>query len=161
MLEDRSEVRNTIPPKKGPIKRFFKSFVDIKKWVSYDELKSNTKNVWGLFRRLFFSKRREARRETYEEAIERLGLTSKQIVTRKNNFLYAAIIYGIFALGFLVYLFYLLINVRLVTAGLVLILTILMFITAYQEHFWYMQMHKKKLGCNFSEWLNFILRRKE
>ncbi len=157
MLEDGGSVN---PQKKGPVKKFFKSFVDVKKWVSYDELKSNTKNTWGLFRRLFFSKRQEARRETYEEAIVRLELTPEQIVSRKNSFLYAAIIYGIFAIGFLCYLIYLLNQARFMAAILMLVLTSLMFLATYREHFWYMQMHKKKLGCNFSEWLAFVLRRK-
>lgn len=161
MLEGKSEVsKNITPPRKGPVKRLFKSFVDVKTWLSYDNLKSDVKNVWGLFRRLFSRSRREIYRETYEEAVIRLGLTSEQIVTRKKNFLYAAIVYWLVASVFVSYFIYLIINVRLFSAFFMLILTILMVLTAYQEHFWYMQMQKKKLGCNFREWLDFVLRRK-
>jgi len=165
-LETKSEAKsleiqkNANTKKNKPIKKFFKSFVDVKKWSSYDEVSANAKTTWGLFRRLTSRGTKEIRQETYEEAIVRMGLTSEQIVTREKNFLYSAMVYGVFAIGFFLYFIYLLIHIKLVSAGLTLILVALMSLTTYREHFWYMQMHKKKLGCNFSEWLDFVLRRK-
>ena len=81
-----------VTKKRGPVKKFFKSFVDVKKWSSYDEVVSNTKTTWGLFRRLTSHGSQAVRHETYEEAIVRLGLTEEQIVKRKNNFLYSSIV---------------------------------------------------------------------
>jgi len=153
------ETKKVDTQKRKPIKKFFKSFVDVKKWSSYDEVSANTKNTWGLFRRLFSRATGEVRRETYEEAIVRLGLNEEQAIARKNNFLYSSLVYAAFALGFLIYFIYSLIHLRLLAAGLTIMLIVLMSLAAYREHFWYMQMQKKKLGCDFHEWLAFILRR--
>ncbi|EKE01722.1 MAG: IcmV [uncultured bacterium] len=146
--------------KRGPIKKLFKSFVDVKKWMSYDEVVTNTKTTIGLFRRLIsYSKPEAIRHETYEEAVARLGMTEAQLLNRKKAFLYSALVYGAFALVLFIYLIYLLVNAYFFAAFFDLILACLLFLTAYLEHFWYMQMQKKKLGCGFQDWLNFILPR--
>ncbi len=154
-----SEKESKAPKERGLVGKFFKSFVDLKKWVSYDEISSNTKNTVGFFRRLFSSQHKEVRHESYEEAISRMGLNDEQIAKRKKIFLQSAMIYGGFALGFVIYFVYLMINLRLLAASLTLIIIALMVVTAYREHFWYMQMDKKKLGCDFHDWIAFILRR--
>ena len=154
----KAEKKEVVVKKKGPAKKFFKSFVDVKKWSSYDEVSSNTKTAWGLFRRLS-NRNKDVRKETYEDAISRMGLSEEQIHQRKKNFLLSALVYAVFALGFFVYLVYLLINVKLLAASLTLLLVVLMSLATYREHFWYMQMHKRKLGCTFEDWLAFILRR--
>ncbi len=163
MSEDKSEgkaqVKEEVSPKRKPIKKFFKTFVDVKKWSSFDEVSANTKNTWGLFKRLFSRGGGEKRQETYEEAIARLSLNPEEVVARKNNFLYSTMIYAFFALGFFSYLVYLLLNARFLAASLTIVLVALMLVAAYREHFWYMQMSKKKLGCSFKEWLDFVLRR--
>ena len=153
------EIEKVVTQKRKPIKKFFKSFVDVKRWSSYDEVSANTKNTWSLFRKLVSRGTNETRHETYEEAIVRLGLNETQVVTRKNNFLYSFLVYAAFALGFFIYFIYLLVHLRLLAAGLSIILIVLMSLAAYREHFWYMQMKKKKLGCNFHDWLAFILGR--
>lgn len=153
------ETKPVSTPKRKPVRKFFKSFVDVKKWSSYDEVSANAKTTVGLFRRLFHLSAQETRQETYDEAIVRLGLTPEQIQERKKNFLYSALVYGAFALGFFLYFIYLLFQFRWYAACLTPILIALMVLAAYREHFWYMQMQKQKLGCNFHEWLEFVLRR--
>ncbi|MDR1057014.1 MAG: type IVB secretion system protein IcmV [Coxiellaceae bacterium] len=152
------ETKTAETPKRKPVRNFFKSFVDVKRWSSYDEVSTNAKTVWGLFRRLT-KRTQEIRQETYEEAVACLGLTPEQIILRKKNFLYAALIYWTFALGFLIYFIYLLIHLNLLASFLTFILVIVMSLTAYREHFWYMQMQKKKLGCRFHDWITFILKK--
>lgn len=152
-------VEGSKTPKRGVVRKFFKSFVDVKKWVSYDEVKSNTKNTWGLLRRLLRYDVSKVRNETYEEAVGRLGLNQEQIAKRQQVFLYSMLIYGAFALVFFSYFVYLIFNLRLLASIIMLILVFLMLLATYRESFWYMQMRKKKLGCNFKEWLDFILRR--
>ena len=83
------ETEKVVTQKRKPIKMLFKSFVDVKRWSSYDEVSANTKNTLSLFRRLLSRGTNETRHETYEEAIVRLGLNETQVVTRKNNFLYS------------------------------------------------------------------------
>jgi hypothetical protein len=50
-------------------------------------------------------------------------------------------------------------NKHLFAACFVLVLASTLTLLAYHEHFWYMQMQKRKLGCNFHDWICFILRR--
>jgi len=154
-----SESKPTKAPRRKLARTFFKSFIDVKKWSSYDEVKSNTKTVWGLFRRLTQRPTQELRKENYEDAIARLGLTPEQIDIRKRNFLYSALVYWAFTLIFVVYFIYLLIHLRWLASLLTLVLVVVIAMTAYRENFWYMQMRKKKLGCGFREWLAFIFRR--
>lgn len=146
-------------PKRKPVRKFLKTFVDVKKWTSYDEVSSNVKNTASLFRRLIYTKPTEIRQETYEEAIVRLGLTAEQVVVRKNNFLHSALVYALFVVGFFAYFVYMAINFKILAACFSLLLMVLMTLATYREHFWYMQMQKKRLGCNFRDWLAFVLRR--
>ena len=72
--------------KRKPIRGFFRSFVDVKKWFSYDEVKTHTGVTWGLFKRLL-SRSTDVRVETYDEAVKRLNLTPEQLVKRQRSFL--------------------------------------------------------------------------
>ena len=157
--ESKVIVKEKTPEEKRPVKKFFKSFVDVKKWAAYDEVSSHVKTTFGLFCKLFHPEKKIVRRETYEESIARLGLTEEQLANRKKVFLYSAFTYFIFAIGVLVYLIYLLMHKRLFASFFSFILVTLFFLTAYREHFWYMQMQQKKLGCNFYDWVNFVLKR--
>jgi len=151
-----------VPPKKGMVGKFFKSFVDVKTWVSYDEIKTNTISIYSLFVR-FFSKKpdRTAYQETFEEAALRLNLTEKQINDRKKIFLYSALIYLFVGLVLLVYAVSLMRKMLIVPAIFTLILTTFILALTYREHLWYMQMSKRKFGCNFKEWLGFVFGKKE
>jgi len=145
------------PPKKSRAGGFFKSFVDVKTWVSYDEIKTNTKSIYGLFARFFSSKvNKTIYKETFEEAILRLNLTEEQVNDRKKIFLYSALIYLSVALILIAYALYLAINSHILLAIFTLILTTFITTLAYREHLWYMQISKKKLGCSFAEWLEFV-----
>jgi hypothetical protein len=145
--------------KRGPVRKFFKSFVDVKRWMAYDEVSGNVKTTFGLYRRLFTSSTKPVYHETYEESIARQNLTEAQLIARKKAFLYSALSYFVFALCLFLYFIQILLNKHLFVALFDLILVSVLFLLAYHEHFWYMQMQKKKLGCNFHDWINFILRR--
>lgn len=145
--------------KSGLVKKFFKTFVDVKKWSSYDDVSASAKTTVGLYRRLLFSKPKLEHKETYEESVVRLGLSETQLAERKKIFLYSALTYLAFTLAFFTYFIYLLMHAHLYAAFFEFILMSLIAIAAYREHFWYMQMEKKKLGCNFYDWLAFVLRR--
>ena len=159
-MSEKPEEKEIKTKKRGPIKMFFKSFVDVRRWISYDEISTNAKTTFGLFKR-FFSRRedRTIYQETYEESVIRLNMNDAQLARRKKIFLYSALVYLIFAIILFVHLVYLLVRMRLYTAFFDLVLLSFVSITAYREHFWYMQMQKRKLGCNFREWLYFVLGR--
>ena len=145
--------------KRKPVRSFFKSFVDVKRWMSYDELSTNVKSTLGLVRMVFSRSTKQPQPETYEESVARLNLTEEQLISRKKVFLYSALIYSFFAIGLFIYFIYLVVNSHLYAAAFDLILTGLITVTAYHEHLWYMQMQKRKLGCTFHDWLDFILQK--
>ena len=145
------------PKKNSKTGGFFKSFVNVRAWVSYDEIKNNTKSIYGLFIRFFSNKTNKViHEETFEEAILRLNLTEKQMNDRKKIFLYSALIYLCVALLLMAYALHLFTNSHALLAIFTLTLTTFVTTLAYREHLWYMQISKRKLGCNFSEWLKFM-----
>ncbi len=147
--------------KPGKVKRFFRSFVNYKAWVSYDELNQNVSNVVGLLKRFCSLNKNqpETIQETYQEAIIRLGLSQQEEEKRRKTFWWSSMIYLAFCLLFLGYFFYLLTIGRIWVALLVTIFIGIMGLSAYREHFWYFQMTKKQLGNHFKDWLNFVLKR--
>ncbi|MEI8054409.1 MAG: type IVB secretion system protein IcmV [bacterium] len=157
MPEEKAVVTET--KKSKPVKKFFKSFVDVKKWFSYDEVSANATTTVGLYRKFFSRNTQPIHQETYEQSVARLNLNETQLASRKRTFLYSALIYFVFALVLSIYFIYLLVHMHLYAACFEFILLGVISIAAYREHFWYMQMQKKKLGCSFYDWVNFILRR--
>ena len=145
--------------KSGRTKGFFKSFVNVKEWVSYDELSTTAETTVGLYRKFFQRKPSQVLQETYAEAVARLGMNEEQQVRKGEGFLYSSLVYAAFTFGLLCYLIYLLAHKHFLASCLDSILVSLGALLAYREHFWYMQMRKKKLGCSFHDWMVFILRR--
>ena len=144
-------------PKTIKKRGFFKSFVDVRSWVSYDEIKANTKSTYGLFKRFFTKKSAKIIcLENFDEAMLRLKLTEKQIHDRKKIFLYSALIYLFIGLILIAYAAYLVKKLYILPAMFTLMLAIFVLALTYREHLWYMQMCKKRLGCNFAEWLEFV-----
>ena len=154
-----SEEKEVKVKKRGPARAFFKSFVDVRKWVSYNEISANAKTTISLFRIFFSRSAKPVYKETYEESVIRLNMTDEQLANRKKIFLYSSLVYLAVAIVLFVYFVYLLVHLRLYPAFFDFILLVFISITAYREHFWYMQMQKRKLGCTFRDWLSFILRR--
>lgn len=145
--------------KRGLIRSFFRSFVDVKKWSSYDYVSSNVKMTIDLFCRFFSRDTKPMYHESYEESVTRLGMTEEQLANRKKVFLCSTLIYSVFAAAFFTYFVYLVAHGYLYAASFVFMLSMTLLLVAYREHFWYMQMQKRKLGCNFGDWVRFIFRR--
>ena len=147
--------------KPGLFKRAIGSCFAVKRWVSYDELKTNFLSLAGLFRRLFKRETIEQPRcESYEEAVMRMNLSEQDLDERRRQFLKSAICYLLVALLLWINGIWLIAHLKLLGAGIALILALTLTLNAYHEHFWYMQMSQHKLGCTFRDWLTFVLRRK-
>jgi uncharacterized membrane protein YphA (DoxX/SURF4 family) len=159
-MDSIAKKEKVVTKKKGKVRKFFGSFVNVRAWVAYDELVANLGNTCGFFKRFFSRYQKEIRKESYEEAVARMALTEEQLQHRKNTFLKSAITYLIFVLILCGYAIYLSIKSKFLALFLVLFLLVPTILITYREHFWYMQMERKKLGCTFCEWLEFIFRRK-
>lgn len=144
--------------KPSRVKSFFVSFVNVKKWISYDELTSNTKNVFGMYKRLVYKKPTTIIQESFEESIKRQGLTELDLAKRKRYLFWASLMYGVIAIVLTIYGTILLIEAHILSGLMNYVLAALMYLYAYRENLWFMQIKLRKLGCNFNDWIAFILR---
>jgi len=146
--------------KKAGKRGFFRTVFNfnVRRWVAADEVANNTKTVVNAYRDIL-TKPEIQHRETFENAVQRLGFTEEKLQSQRKNFLYFSLFYAVLGVGLAIYSFYLFMNHGLFLAFFVsFVLFILMFCYAFKEHFWYMQISKRKLGCTFGEWFNFTFR---
>lgn len=147
--------------KKPKSRGFFRTVfnVDVRRWFAVDEVAAGGRAVASAYRDLF-TKTSIKRQETFEEAVQRLQLSEVVLKKQKRNFLFFSFFYLLVGMGLTWYAFYLLLNKGFALAFFVcFIMGILMLSYAYKEHFWYMQISRRKLGCTFKEWINFICKR--
>lgn len=149
----------TTGKRKGFVRRSIKSMFDVKRWVAWDDVKSTSKGVWKLGKDLFEPQVAE-HHETFDEAVQRMQMTEKDILERKTGFLRLALIYLVMALALFIYTVYIFISGHFFTSILCLTLTVLILVYAYKEHFWYTQIKHRKFGLKFKEWLRFTLGKK-
>lgn len=143
-------------PKKG----FFKRIVNIRDWTNFDEVMFHSRNVVRAYKAIYKPEPGTGRPETFDEATRRLGLDEAAIKKKKNFFLLYFITYAIFGVGLFIYGIYLVkVSATFLAILLSFLLSALMFVYAMREHFWFMQLSKRKLGCNKKEWIAFIFRR--
>jgi intracellular multiplication protein IcmV len=145
-------------PKRKYVRGFFKSFIDVRRWSSYDQLKANGKVIKSTFRVVFSLDKKPIIVETFDEAVARLNLTDEALQKKRSYFLQSALLYVLMSLTLLGYGLYLIRN-NPFAALAVFLFSILMSIYAYRESMWHMQITKRKLGCGFKEWLHYLLSR--
>lgn len=161
-------MKNKSEKKKGFIKRTFGFFFDFRKWTDFDEIIDNAKLISESARDLCAVKSEEEDSEiqeqrilgiqNFEEMAEQFKLTEMEIQKRERFILYYLFVYLFSAVGLLIYSIYLMSHSgRLLAVLATTILTILLFLYAVREHLLYMQLKRRKLGCNFKEWLTFLL----
>jgi len=149
--------------KKHRVRGFFRTAFNfnVRKWMAVDEIKANSRIVVNAYKDLFGKRAAsEYHSETFAAAAQRLGMTAETLKKQRRNFMYFSLLYLVLGIGLFGYSFYLLFGKNLFLAFFVsFIMSILMFIYSYKEHFWYMQISKQKLGCTFKEWLRFLFKR--
>jgi intracellular multiplication protein IcmV len=135
------------------IKRTVKPFVDVKTWVGYDQAKQNASSIIELFKGLF-KKSESPAKETFEEAVQRLGLTEESLEERKKNFIFLTLFYFCIALGLLAYAIYLGFQGSYHGAIACFSIMFIAWAQTFRYHFWLFQLKQRKLGCTFQEWLH-------
>jgi intracellular multiplication protein IcmV len=138
------------------IGRVLKPLVNVKLWMGLSQLIVNAKAILRNFNGMKV-RRPAVRKETFEEAVARLSFSEDDIKNRMRSCLTLAIIYYFASLLFLVYTIYMIVHLQL---GMVLglLITTLMAVFAYREHFWYFQLKTRRLGNSFRNWLTFVFR---
>lgn len=137
---------------KNAVKISRKTFFNPRGWLGYDSLKIQTNMLWRIVRSLFVPAAPK-RRETFEQALERLNITEEILQRNYTRYLFVAVIFAGLGVATILFGFWLLFHhhtfsgfiLSIPTAGLFLV-------NAFRYHFWVFQIKHRKLGCTFNEW---------
>ncbi len=140
-------------------KGFFRSMVDFPTWMNVKGLRDSGDTIVKTFKSLQEATLSD-RQETFEEAMTRLRLSEKDIQARMRHCYISSWIYFSVALLLFLYGGYLLIYSTFSGFIIAFVLSGLAGVYAYRDAFWYFQMKSRKLGCSFSNFVNFITGRK-
>jgi len=135
-----------------------KPLVNAPKWMGYRDLKATTKNV-GRFAKLLLKPQRSERQETFEEAFARYDLDEKTLASRAAGLKRNAIVYVIVAALVFAYTVFLFFSGYHRASFVGILISILALSFAYREHFRYMMIKQRRLGCGFADWLKFCFKR--
>lgn len=129
-----------------------RTFFNPSAWIDVDALKTYNKTIGNILSGLF-APVKPMREETFDEAVQRLGLTELDVQNTAKN--YRNFAYIFFILGVLVVIFgcYLLFHYATGHGFLLSIAAAaLLLVQGYKYHFWYFQIKHRKLGCTYKEW---------
>jgi intracellular multiplication protein IcmV len=93
--------------------------------------------------------------ETFEQAMQRLNITTEDLAKRKQEFSRLFFIFLIISLLFFSYTMFITIKYRNIFSFILgLSVTTLSLSKTFRYHFWLTQINKKKLGLTFKEWID-------
>lgn len=127
--------------------------VRVDKWFDADGRKESAKKTLHYTKELFHVQQPE-HEETFEEALERLGLTEADLAESEKSHHRNVVIFAIMAMAIFTYSVYLATQGNFGGFFVGLAVTGFSIVQVFRNHFWLYQIRHKKLGCNFSEWLN-------
>lgn len=140
--------------KKRRIRNFFARTYNFKQWLGYGHVKNGATLVSSMASSLLHDiKPTKSIDESFEQAVNRLGLTEKDLISRQQGYfrnfwlmLLLALLLAIYCVyNFYIFNFY---------AGFIsMFMMLAAFSTSIFMHFWYFQIKKRKLGCTIKEWL--------
>lgn len=124
-------------------------------WMGYDGIKESGVFIKEETKRIF-TPPEQTIPDDFHDTLQRLGLTPEEVLKKQKTFLRLAILVLSLMLIALGYAVYQLIEGHIRSFIPSIMLAVLCSSFAFRYHFWYFQMKKQKLGCTFSEWLNFV-----
>lgn len=129
-----------------------RSIFNVPRWIGWNDLRNNAATISGMYKTLFRSRPVSSYRETFEEAIERLGMSEADIERVCQQYYQRSLIFlSVMFLG-IFYHVYLLYH-RYWSAGIVMMsIDFMLFSFWFREHFWYTQIKRRRLGFTFTEW---------
>ena len=133
-------------------KGFFRRHFNVTEWMGLNDVFTRMRSLPSMFHGLTTVKK-SLHKESFEEAVVRLNLTKEDIKNKQISFLNAAIVF--FVCGLLTILYALSFMLKHNWQGFILatMVSMIFFSHAFQTHFWYTQMRKRRLGLNMREWL--------
>ena len=134
-----------------------KTFFNPSGWFGYEILKEQHETIKENVRAVL-KPAKAAREETFEAAIQRLGLTEADVKQRMITYTRYTYFFCFCAAIIFFYSFYLLFRHWVITPWLMgMGVTGLFLSQAFKFHFWVYQMQLRRLGVSFQEWKNHVL----
>lgn len=134
-----------------------KPFVNFPAWMGWQQISTTGKSIKDAAK-LITKPAQAKRKETFDEALQRLRLTENDLQQRAKLFRRMMMVYSGIALILFFYTIYLLAGAHLAAGLLSFVLTLLALSLAFRQHFWYFQVQQRKLGCTIKEWFNATFR---
>lgn len=129
-----------------------KTFFNPYEWLSVNTLVDSHETITSLVKEAM-AKPVATAPETFEESIQRQGLTENDIIEGEKTYRALAIVFFLLGLAAVIYSFYLLVLARTVWGFLLGVATTSLFWAhAFKYDFWALQMRSRKLGMTFSDW---------
>lgn len=127
--------------------------VRVDKWVSVDYLKETTGHIKSILDDVLIPKRARYS-ETFDEALNRLSLTEKDLIQQEKDFTRLFYFFVVLSTVIIIYGLYLAITGSFISALIAFCLSLYSFAQAFRFHFWLFQLKRRKLGCTLKEWFN-------
>lgn len=134
------------------VKWSLKPFFEIPRWIGVSTLKRNAAIIREQAVEITHLGQKD-RKETFDEAIARFGLSEQDIILKRNAFLRMALIFAGVGVLIFCYAMYLLWHDAAIGGILAFVVGLLSFGYAFRYHFWFFQIKHRKLGCTFNDWL--------
>lgn len=128
---------------------------NVYQWAGAQSLVDSGKNIRSLFNAMVHVDK-TSRKETFAQAVVRLGLSAEDIQNKQNQYRLTSSIFGVFCLFGMIYTVLLYLRKDYVTCVMAVAYSILMFAFFFRESFWYMQIKHKTLGKSVYDWMRFI-----
>lgn len=127
--------------------------IRVDKWMSLSYLKEVTGRTGYLVKNLVTPKK-ATRKETFEQALERLNITEADLVQRQKEF--TRLLYLFLTLASLIigYAIYMIIKGYAIVSLIAFCISLYTLSQAFHFHFWLFQMKNRKLGCTLKEWFH-------
>lgn len=129
-----------------------KPFFEIPRWIGTSTIKRNATIIREQAIEVT-RVRQSTRKETFDEAIARFGLTEQDILLRQHAFLRLALTFAGVGALVLCYAMYLLWCDYAIAGMIAFVVGLLSLGYAFRYHFWFFQTKHRKLGCTFKDWL--------
>jgi len=125
----------------------------IPNWMDLSRAKAGSKSILGMAKNLFVVSQPK-RTETFEQALERLGMSEKDVGERLQAFFRLFLIMVLVSIVIFSYAVYLLITGTLMASFAAIAVSTVAAALAFKNHFWYIQLKHRRLGMIFKEWLH-------
>lgn len=130
-----------------------KTFLNPSAWIDLNSLRFSNRTIKEILTDVLTPIKPAEKKETFDEAVKRLGLTDKDVQEAGESYLTFSYLFAILGALALLFGFYLLFKHGTFTGWLLAFASSALFMSqAFKFNFWSFQIKHKKLGCTFDEW---------